>query len=240
MAQGDIQGRAYTNPNAPVSKKVCDDCGRWYLRTQLYEQLEYYGTGLKVTGYLKCRECLDRPQAQLIPLILPPDPVPIWQPRPEAFSVDYRLSGFRQYLLFQVDDAEQSEADILAALAVLSGVPTPASFTDFSNILWNANASQPVIPPSSAWTWMVFYNPSNPQLQIGLGGAVWGNPANLIIGPGEAILAVAPNTTALAVNVVGLIPGVNFNAWAAPPGPAYLTTENGEVITTEDGQGIVI
>lgn len=240
MAQGDIQGRAVTSVSNPRSKKVCDRCGTWWCRDQIYQQMEYYGTSLKWTGYLVCRDCLDDPQPQLIPIILPPDPVPIWQPRQEAFSNDYRLSGFTQYLLFQVDDAEQPVVTILAALALLSKVPTPASYTDFSNTIFSANTSQLVIPPNVAWTWMAFYNPSNPQLQVALGNAVWGNPANLVLGPGEAILALAPNISAGQLNVIGLIPGIPFNAWAAPPGPEYLVTEGGEVITTEGGQGILI
>ncbi len=40
------------------------------------------------TGFLKCPECLDIPFIQNRPLLLPPDPVPIENPRFEPFLLD--------------------------------------------------------------------------------------------------------------------------------------------------------
>lgn len=36
---------------------------------------------------LVCRTCLDRPQIQLKTIILPPDPLPVLNPRPELYDV---------------------------------------------------------------------------------------------------------------------------------------------------------
>lgn len=35
-----------------------------------------------------CDECLDNPQPQLKPIILPADPVPVANPRPEPYALD--------------------------------------------------------------------------------------------------------------------------------------------------------
>lgn len=216
MAQGDIQGRAYASPSAPRSKAVCDRCGEWNLLSRLNKQQEFYGTSLAWTGYLVCDRCLDEPQPQLKPLILPPDPVPVMNPRPEAFRADYRLSPFTQYLLFQPIYADQSTPDILAALALASKVPTPGGYTDYSATIFPPNVSLPIIPPDPNRTWLAIYNPSSPQLQISLGTAVWGNPSNIILGPGEAVLASGVGNVPLGqITFIGLLPNIAFNAYAA-------------------------
>jgi hypothetical protein len=86
MGWGDIAGRARTRPRAPSAFGVCDDCGEWYNLDDLKKQMEYYGPALQWTGFLKCQHCLDIPQAQLKPVILPPDPIPRYNPRPENFT----------------------------------------------------------------------------------------------------------------------------------------------------------
>lgn len=54
--------------------------------------MEYNGTGLYNTRFLVCDTCLDVPQAQFLNPILPPDPLPVQNPRPfnfQAAEVDY-------------------------------------------------------------------------------------------------------------------------------------------------------
>lgn len=43
-----------------------------------------------------CPPCLDIPQSQLRSIVLPADPLPVWQPRPENFlaaETDYRTTS---------------------------------------------------------------------------------------------------------------------------------------------------
>jgi len=40
---------------------------------------------------LKCPYCLDEPQPQLRTIIIPPDPDPVYEARPEQYSVDEGL-----------------------------------------------------------------------------------------------------------------------------------------------------
>lgn len=89
MAWGDIQGYAKTDPRNPRAKAVCDNCGTWYLHADLQWQFDWAGTKLINQNVLVCRRCLSKPQPQLRSIILPPDPVPIENPRPEFAELDY-------------------------------------------------------------------------------------------------------------------------------------------------------
>jgi hypothetical protein len=51
-------------------------------------QFEFSGPRLQNLRLLVCRKCLDIPQPQLQPRIIPPDPIPIRNPRPEYFAID--------------------------------------------------------------------------------------------------------------------------------------------------------
>lgn len=81
-------GHAHVNPRAPRAFAVCDRCARWFNHDQLAWQLEYAGPNLQNLRLLVCRECLDVPQPQLKPRILPPDPMPVMNARPEPFAYD--------------------------------------------------------------------------------------------------------------------------------------------------------
>lgn len=233
MSHGDIQGRARTSIRTPRAKAVCDRCGVWYQLDHLVKQMEWYGTALKWTGYLVCPEtCLDKPQDQLRPLILPPDPVPVQNPRPENFANDYGLQGAGQYSLFQPVYAIQSEASVMAALAAASGVPTPASYDDISGTIAKANVSQLVVRQNSQnRNFLAIYNPSNPQLQLSFSNpAVWGVESNFILGPGEAILWSSSfgNVPTGTLSAIGLIGNVPFFAWEAPAvNPYFIIPFNG-------------
>ncbi len=216
MAYGDRAGRVRVDPASPRGAGVCDYCGEWYNLHRLHEQLEYLGPSKKWLGFLVCDHCLDVCQAQNIPLILPPDPVPLKNPRVEFFTTNQNLAGFTQWQPFLPANAEQSESSILAAVATLSGVPTPAAYTDYSSTVAAQNVAQSLLPASSGRTWMLVYNPSNPQLAIGFGTVVWGLATNIILGPGQAVLASGSGINTGALSCIGQIPGVAYNAWSAP------------------------
>ena len=58
----------------------------WVNHHKLIWQHQWQGTQLVNLNLLVCQTCLDVPQPQLKARILPPDPVPIANPRPELFG----------------------------------------------------------------------------------------------------------------------------------------------------------
>lgn len=90
-----FHGRAKVNPSHPVSFAVCDRCSIWYNITDLHWQFQFAGPNLQNLRLLVCDRCLDIPQPQLKPRILPPDPMPTLNARPENFLIDdfdYRVT----------------------------------------------------------------------------------------------------------------------------------------------------
>lgn len=90
-------GRAYVNPNAPRAFAICDRCGLQYNRDALTWQFDWAGVVMINRRILVCSTCLDAPQEQRRTIILPPDPLPIDQPRTEPYLIDeaneYNLRG---------------------------------------------------------------------------------------------------------------------------------------------------
>jgi len=92
MAIPNRHGRARVDATAPSAFAICDTCGFEYLRSDLYAEKQWYGTKITDTGFLVCDICLDVPQEQLRTIILPPDPIPVSQPRPDFLTAsDYSL-----------------------------------------------------------------------------------------------------------------------------------------------------
>ena len=88
MSYASRSGRARTNPQRPSAQAVCDRCGMWYQLRDLVFQHEWRGNELVDIRVRVCtRTCLDVPFQLNRPLLLPPDPVPVDQPRVEAFDV---------------------------------------------------------------------------------------------------------------------------------------------------------
>jgi hypothetical protein len=85
MGWASQSGRAVTNPESPRAFGVCDNCRFWYNHHTLKMQREWQGTQLVNLGFLVCESCLDRPNPQLKARLMPPDPVPIRNPRPEQY-----------------------------------------------------------------------------------------------------------------------------------------------------------
>jgi hypothetical protein len=92
MGYASQQGRARISATSPRAAAVCDRCGWTYSKSDLHWQMEFAGMGLVNLRILVCDTCLDKPQPQLRAKPLPPDPVPILNPRPENYdndSIDY-------------------------------------------------------------------------------------------------------------------------------------------------------
>ena len=89
-------GRAKVSSSSPRAFAICDRCGFLYNHDDLSWQYQYRGRVLANTYMLVCDECLDEPQPQLKPRIIPPDPVPIQYPRLEQYKqaeVDIRVTS---------------------------------------------------------------------------------------------------------------------------------------------------
>jgi hypothetical protein len=79
-------GRATTNSTHPETAGMCDRCYlMWDLR-KLRFQYDWRGPSLQNLGIRVCPICYDQPSDQLRPIVLPPDPDPVFQPRPPSYE----------------------------------------------------------------------------------------------------------------------------------------------------------
>lgn len=81
-------GRAEVDPSSPRAFAVCDRCGVWYNHCDLSSQWEWAGQTQIDMGILVCYRCLDDLQPQQRTIILPPDPLPVYQARVELSTID--------------------------------------------------------------------------------------------------------------------------------------------------------
>lgn len=88
MGYASRSGRAYANSQSPMAYGVCDRCGIWYFRKNLRNQYDWRGASLLPLNIYVCNDCYDVPNPQQRAIVVPADPVPIVQPRVEAFFQD--------------------------------------------------------------------------------------------------------------------------------------------------------
>lgn len=96
MGYASRSGRASTSPSNPRAFAVCDRCAIWYNHDQLRFQYDWAGASLINKRLLVCTTCYDEPQEQLRAIVIPADPVPIQNPRPERFldaETNYRTTS---------------------------------------------------------------------------------------------------------------------------------------------------
>lgn len=96
MAYASRAGRARTSPSNPQAHAFCDRCGGRFNHVDLSWQLDWAGASMVNKRILVCHNCLDEPQQQLRAIVLPPDPVPILNPRPgnnAKYSTDVRVTS---------------------------------------------------------------------------------------------------------------------------------------------------
>lgn len=79
-------GRARVSQRQPEAQAVCDRCYCNWSLNDLSWQFQWAGTKLQNLRLLVCPVCLDVPQPALKTIIIPPDPVPRLNPRPEQYS----------------------------------------------------------------------------------------------------------------------------------------------------------
>ena len=81
-----MTGRARVSARMPEAHGVCDFCGFRYLLKDLRPQQQWAGSKLQTYPYLVCRKCWDVPQPQLKSIVIPADPLPVYNPRPEQYD----------------------------------------------------------------------------------------------------------------------------------------------------------
>jgi hypothetical protein len=69
----------------------CDGCSFQWNLPKLGWQYDYAGFTIRNKYLLKCPYCLDEPQPQLRAIIIPADPDPIFNARPEQYAIDEGL-----------------------------------------------------------------------------------------------------------------------------------------------------
>jgi len=234
MAIGNLQGRARTSTRSPEAKGCCDRCGFWYPLSGLQRQFQWAGANLFDTGYLVCKRDLDTPFEQYKVLILPPDPIPRTNPRPDQMVTAPAILGvpppttpgnlgFSVYLLGASTPGQYptDKATVLSDVAAQSGIATPGGIIDRSRTILPVNTALQVMIANSGRSYLLLYNPSVPQVQIALAATTataWGVITNVIIGPGQAFLMA----TALGLGAcyAGIVSAVGQNvlplwAWEA-------------------------
>lgn len=86
MAYASRSGFARTSARNPQAHAICDRCGLRYNHVDLRWQFDWAGSSLINKRLLVCHRCEDMPQQQLRAIVVPADPVPILNPRVEAFE----------------------------------------------------------------------------------------------------------------------------------------------------------
>lgn len=88
-------GHARVDPQRPQAWASCDRCGFNFNLVDLSYQFQWAGVDLINQGIKVCSTCVDVPSDFLRTIIIPPDPDPVDQPRPEPYAfdeVDYRIT----------------------------------------------------------------------------------------------------------------------------------------------------
>lgn len=184
MSHGDISGRAVTNARSPQAFAVCDGCGTFYNRVNLKYQYEYGGDALINQRFLYCFRCISKPQPQLKTVILPQDPIPVLDPRPEVPQLLANLSGFTQYIgpqgtivttdatgakatfgeviLTELDPTRpfRTKAEVLASASTGWGLPAPV-LIDRSTTVTTASVGQKILNANPGRTYLLFYGPQS-------------------------------------------------------------------------------
>jgi hypothetical protein len=88
MTSWRFHGKASVDPKDPQPWATCDRCGFNFNLTALRWQTEWAGQTLVNRRLLVCQTCYDRPSIFQRALVLPTDPDPVLNPRPEPYAID--------------------------------------------------------------------------------------------------------------------------------------------------------
>lgn len=246
-------GHARVSATDPRAFAICDRCGMCYNHYALSRQFQWGGASLFDEGYLVCRRCLDVPQDQFRSIILPPDPRPIINPRPDYYQTPpfYPGSpvpptpgnlGFSQYeLTIQASQSGGAQGIGQGGMGFFPiGIPftSPGQEnypTDKGNALFSVQIASGVPDPGPT---LVDYSttvgqPNVPQLLLP------NNPARtwlFIYSPGGSTFQIAPTPSTLwgLITNLGVGPGMGW-FWATLQGNGPVYTGPVSVISQQVG-----
>lgn len=126
---------ASISAQSPQALGTCDRCGMVYQHSRLSWQFDWRGPRLQNLRILVCPTCLDAPQQNgQRTIILPPDPLPITNPRPDPYmfmgqssSPDPSQSGSPNTLATESSDPLVTEVSSQRLTTEQQTTPTPTS-----------------------------------------------------------------------------------------------------------------
>jgi hypothetical protein len=157
--------RFHVNSEAPRARGVCERCGKHWQHSVLTWQHEWIGPRLQNLRQLVCPECYDTPQQNRRTIVLPPDPVPIMNARPENYVADDNpLSGIGVSANFNlpqygsrignltgsggINAAFDGTIEKLSWLSATNKTISNSSFNNYIGINWEGNVSNLAMPSS--------------------------------------------------------------------------------------------
>lgn len=236
-------GHAKTDPRNPSAYGISDRSGFQHNLRDLVWEMEWRGPRLMRTGFLVSKRDLDVPQQQLRPRILPPDPVPIPNPRPEQYAFEVGLQGFT---LLTIDPPAfpsatpyffYPKAYVLDQVTQVSGI-TPPPLSDYSGIIAASQVSQPMIPAFNTRTYMLIFNPVDLPIAVSFTVAAFNLTTSIVVSTGQALLWSSTQNVDISINpvsVAGFQVGQIYYAWASL-GTTGLVNDGG-VLQLDDTTG---
>jgi hypothetical protein len=88
MGWPNVNGKARISATRPEAKGICDRCGAMYSLADLGYQYQWAGVSMTNLQLRVCSGCMDTPQIQLKSFVIPPDPVPVLDPRVEFYGIE--------------------------------------------------------------------------------------------------------------------------------------------------------
>ncbi len=118
-------GRARISARRPEAKAICDACGFMYSLADLRARQQWAGMKLQTFNQMVCSTCWDVPNQQLRTIILPPDPMPVYNPRPERYTAIVPSFMATESATFAGDDITTESGDTIIMEIQVTPSPTP-------------------------------------------------------------------------------------------------------------------
>ena len=107
----------------PRSLATCDRCSFVWNHDRLSFQYQWAGVKLQNLRLLVCPNCIDAPQPALKTIVIPPDPLPTLNPRPEQYATEVPSFVATESATMSGDDLTTENGDNL--IAEIENIPLP-------------------------------------------------------------------------------------------------------------------
>lgn len=130
---------AQFNPSHPMAWATCDRCGFNWQHDHLQWQFDWAGLQVINQRVMVCPYCRDKPQRQLGSIILPADPLPIMNARPEQYAMDENagtplvISGLSHY--WPMDAVAVKGSTVTDVVGTLNGTATASGVSSINGPL---------------------------------------------------------------------------------------------------------